>query len=220
MVCLLVKNDLIYLNGSLVENFYEIQYIRGDKRVVLLKNNLDEILNSKEMENGIKKYTYIIQNVKECDVSQNEKFQTMYNAFFRIGRKKEEYYKSYFKLLELSKKQKLDFEDVLRYIYEKTGEYHCSFSSKLVAVLNPKEPIWDKEVATNHFGYKLPYYGVKNREKRIIDVFNQYRESFYDYTISDEGKNLINAFDKKFPIVNITDTKKVDFILWLDREKK
>lgn len=69
----------------------------------------------------------------------------------------------------------------------KYGTLEVSFSSKLVHTLDPEQPIWDRNVTDRHFGYKIPTYGTKDREK-----------------------------NEAFPKTGFTDLKKVDFVLWQD----
>lgn len=85
-------------------------------------------------------------------------------------------------------------------------------------------------MATDHFGMKVP----NKAEKEIVyDIYEKYVTRFNEYKSSDSGKELINIFneicdelfDEKFlnenkPKTAITDTKKIDFLLWCCRPPK
>lgn len=187
--------------------------------MAILKNDLNLILENEKLEKGIQKYLYITTFLKSTDITTNIEFQKKYKSFFAMGRKNENYYKVYFNLLEQAKNTSISFGEVLHHIYENTNQFHPSFGSKLVHVINTDEPIWDNVVANQHFGFKLPYSSAKNREERINVVFSNYRDAFLQFISSDEGQKIIEKFDKKFPeyASKISNTKKIDFVLWQDR---
>lgn len=89
-------------------------------------------------------------------------------------------------------------------------------SSKLVHTLDPEQPIWNRNVTDRHFGFKIPAYGTKDREKKMLDRYMRYKRDFFKYVASDDGKAVIRAFDEAFPKTGFTDLKKVDFVLWQD----
>lgn len=185
----------------------------------MLKNDLNVILHREELEKGIQKYIYIMDFLKNTDVTTDIEFQKKYKSFFAMGRKNKIYYEVYFNLLEQSKNNPIPFSKVLNHIHENTKQFHCSFGSKLVHVTNPNEPIWDNIVSNQHFGFKLPYPSAKNREERINIVYSNYRDAFFDFISSEEGQKIIKAFNDKFPeyASKISNTKKIDFVLWQDR---
>jgi hypothetical protein len=55
--------------------------------------------------------------------------------------------------MERNKENPPSFEKTITYIYEELDRFEASFSSKLVATLNPAMPIWDSVVLKN-FGFK------------------------------------------------------------------
>ena len=185
----------------------------------VLKNDLSAILHREELEKGIQKYIYIMESLGNTDVANDIEFQKKYKSFFAMGRKNKNYYEVYFNLLEQSKHNPTSFAEILKHIHKNTNQFHCSFGSKLVHVINPNEPIWDNIVSSQHFGFKLPYPSAKNREERIIAVYSSYRNAFFAFITSDEGQEIIKQFDKRFPEYadKISATKKIDFVLWQDR---
>lgn len=175
------------------------------------------ILAKPKMLIGIERYRFIMEKVQRVDVSLDEGFQKTYENFYTLGRYPKEFRRDYFAYMERCKETELSFEEALSY-FLKYGTLEVSFSSKLVHTLNPEQPIWDKNVTDQHFGYKIPTYGTKDREKKILDRYKRYKRDFLKYVASDDGKTIIRAFDEAFPETGFTDLKKVDFVLWQDIE--
>lgn len=120
------------------------------------------------MLTGIERYRFIMEKVRRVDVSLDEGFQKTYENFYTLGRYPKEFRRDYFAYMERCKEAVPMFEEALSY-FLKYGTLEVSFSSKLVHTLDPEQPIWDKNVTDRHFGYKIPVYGTKDREKKILD---------------------------------------------------
>ena len=166
---------------------------------------------------GIKKYQFLRQRLFETNVSEDRDFQRAFNGFFRMGRRTEQYYQDYYSYLQQHKESGIDFAKALTYLYEKHGRLEMSFVSKMVAIADPSFPIWDSVVTKGHFGITAPYAGEKNRLQKGIDKYTQYCRSYNTYMQTDEAKAKIAEFEHLFPGVDITDVKKLDFMLWQDR---
>ena len=52
------------------------------------------------------------------DVSANEEFQRTFNGFYRIRRRKPDFYKALYSFLESHKDNKITFTNVLQYFYD------------------------------------------------------------------------------------------------------
>lgn len=162
---------------------------------------------------GIEKYTWIMRRVQETDVSVDAGFQRAYNGFYRIRQRPESFYKTYYEYLERNKDNKgLTFEEVITYLYRETGSIHASFSSKLLATVRSDMPVWDKFVLQN-LGLRAPYYYEKDRLQKTIRLYDRICEWY----ATSEAVAKLNVFDEKFPDINISDVKKIDFILWATR---
>lgn len=171
----------------------------------------------KRIEKGIYQYQYLRQNLFAMDVSVNREFQRTFNGFFRMRQREAKYYIDFYCYLELHKRCGVSFADALAFFYERYGRIEMSFVSKMVALVNPEQPIWDSIVAGKHFGLQKPNSNVKNRYEKTIQKYNEYCAKYAAYIQTDEAKEKIKIFNKHFPNVNISDIKKVDFILWQDR---
>lgn len=176
-------------------------------------------------KSAIETYMYQIQdelyNIDLSDAVKSESFRKAYAGYYGMARRGEDFCGEYFKIMERLKGEiNLDFETVFDRVYEIAHTDEVSFSSKMLHTINPDLPIWDSIVAEDHFGMKVRYYKAYLRE------FNKYK-------LSKKGQYVIGLFDKicdalfdKEPSeankakTCVTDTKKIDFVLWQCREEK
>lgn len=166
------------------------------------------------VETGIDKYNWIMKHVHQVDVSADAEFQRFFNGFYRMRQRASSFYASYYTYLEQNKcNQELTFEDIVTYLYQETGSVHASFSSKLLATVNPNMPIWDKFVLQN-LGLRTPYYYEKNRLQKTVQLYQR----ICDWYKSREATEKLNEFNRLFPNLDISDVKKIDFILWATRK--
>lgn len=168
---------------------------------------------------GLLKYEKIMERFSQVDVSRDEEFQRTFNGFYRVRRRKPDFYKALYSFLESHKNKKITFAEVLQYFYERFGRLEASFSSKIVATINPDMPIWDSEVL-KRLKIKTPAYTLTPTERfnQTVEKYNQIIQWYRDYMDTEEAKKMIEAFDKEIGVPNITTTKKIDFILWQTRE--
>jgi hypothetical protein len=167
---------------------------------------------------GLQKYLALMDQVEKVNVSTDVAFQRAYNGFYRVQRRTASWYSTYYNLMEELKGSKPTFGNVLDRVYEVTGRYEPSFSSKLVATLCADKPVWDQHVLKN-IGEKAPSYTSKNKiseaKLRYADIENWYNK----FLTSDKGVNWIEQFNKLIPEHDkLTDLKKVDLILWQTRD--
>jgi len=166
---------------------------------------------------GICQYLEIMRQLPLVDVSRDRAFQRKYNAFYRVRQRPRVWYIEYYTYLESNKRGKPKFDTVLDHLFLTLGKYEPSFSSKLVATLNPHEPIWDRFVIKN-IGEVEPLYTDKNRVAKAKIVYKRIQDWYSKYIVSPEGKLAITTFNRLVAEhESITDVKKVDFILWQTR---
>lgn len=153
------------------------------------------------------------------NVSENEEFQRTFNGFYRVRRRKPDFYKALYHFLESHKNKKITFVEVLQYFYDWFGRLEASFSSKVVATINPDMPIWDSEVL-KRLKIKIPAYTLSPTERFVqtVEKYNQIILWYENYIRTADAKNMLEAFRKEIGITNITPTKKIDFILWQTRD--
>ena len=166
---------------------------------------------------GIAQYLAIMDSVHRVDVRRSRDFQKQYNAFYRVRQRPSEWYEAYFEYLERSKKTRPQFGRALDYLWSRLGRYEPSFSSKLVATLDPDLPVWDRFVLKNT-GQKAPAYAALDRVQKAKAVYRSIQSWYEGYLCSDEGQSVLSVFDREVEEHHrLTDLKKVDFVLWQTR---
>jgi len=165
-------------------------------------------------KDGINKYLEIMNLFYKCDVSQDRYFQRKFKHFYRITHRSHNWYETYFSYMECQKGKCIEFADVLIHLYKHLNRCEPSFSSKFVATMNPNNPIWDKHVL-EYFKLKAPSYGTVNRINKSITLYKTLQDKYDNLLKTKEADMMIQAFNK---LINdndqITDLKKVDFVLW------
>lgn len=177
----------------------------------------DEIaLSLGELAKPIHQYTWIVAEVRRRDVSSDPEFQRRFNHFWRV-RKNAAWRSAFYDLFEASKSDGVEFPTALRRLHERTGTVEASFSSKLVATLDPGRPVLDAFVL-KFFGLRLPYPHHSDRLGRTIEVYRDVEKGLARIVRSDAMPVIREAFDRQYPDAGLSDTKMVDFVLWQIRE--
>lgn len=170
-----------------------------------------------KIQSGIEKYQFLRQQLFSKDVSTDRDFQKTFNGFFRMGRRTAAYYNDYYRYLQQHKETGISFAEALTYFYQNHGRLEMSFISKMVAIVDPTFPIWDSIVTKGHFGIVAPYVYANNRLQKGIALYEEYCRCYDTYMQSMVAKEKIAKFKMLFPEVDITDVKKLDFMLWQER---
>lgn len=166
---------------------------------------------------GIDQYLEIMDTLHDVDVSRDKDFQRRFNHFYRIRQRSQEWYSAYYDLMEASKVTPPAFDDVLEHLRENLGRYEPSFSSKLVATVDPSKPVWDKYVL-EHSGQKAPAYSSPRKFDRAKSIYRGIQEWYSQFLESPESRTMIDTFNELVPCHDrITDIKKVDLVLWQTR---
>jgi hypothetical protein len=173
-----------------------------------------------KIERGLRDYLWIQNHVNEVDVGADDLFQKRYSVFYVMWFRPKEWKKCYFKLFEQAKK--IDphpgFREILKWLSDHTGKMEASFASKLVATLNPGKQIIDKFVLEN-FELVLPTLSSSNRLEETVGVYEKLGDQYYDFFKEPICGEIFRRFDEIFPGSNISQLKKVDFVLWQIRPK-
>ena len=182
-----------------------------------MKINYDKIDWTKINE-WLVKYLWIMKWIKNLNVFENEDFRRKFKWYYRIMRKSEEFYNIYFKYFEDNKNKKVTFEQTLKFFFDKLDRIESSFSSKIVATINPNFPILDSQVLKNLW-IKIPVYNLEKKERFNIMIknYNKIIIEYSDFLKNKEWEEAIKIFDENIWKVNITDIKKIDFMLWQSR---
>jgi len=179
----------------------------------ITKTQIDQALP--RIEVGLKKYLALQDAFSTLDVSASREFQRKFNHFYRV-RRNAEWQSHFYRLLQEKKGQQLTFKEALITIREKTGNIEASFASKLVATIDPENPVIDKFVLDN-VGLQLPYTYASSRAEKIIEIYRQLQKRFKVFLETENGEYLVERFREEYLAINITKVKMADLVLWQSR---
>lgn len=181
---------------------------------------IKEAISKPETRRGVSQYLEIIELFPSVNVAENSYFQRKFNAFYRVRQRSPEWYKTYFSCMQQWKAGKPSFDRVLDQLHRSLGRYEPSFSSKLVATVDPEQPIWDTFVLRNT-QTRCPSYTSKNKLAEAKIAYEQIRSWYGQFLNSEEGQLVISVFDQNVrEHAKITNLKKVDFVLWQTRREQ
>lgn len=183
----------------------------GYVRLAHIRPALDRL----EHTGSVAKYGRLQAMVLQVDVSLSGEFQKLFNGYYRAGRRKAEWYSSFYQLFEEAKKSPTPtFSGLLQTMRDRTGHVEASFVSKMLATLRPSEPVIDS-VLLGHAGLKLPHAYDRERLSQCARVHQELKCILERVTQSPNGRNVITEFDGRFPdLLGISAIKKLDFVLW------
>ena len=121
------------------------------------------------------------------------------------------------------------YEETLRRFQPISNRVEASFTSKLLATVNPNIVVWDSNVLSHLDNVKVPYT-LKDKNEQIKRTVSSYKDliNIINELKKNEGKMFIEVFDKTlesvklestYPLSKVTSTKKIDFVLFRKREK-
>jgi hypothetical protein len=162
---------------------------------------------------GVKKYIMLMEQFRNVNVSTDTEFQRFYNGFYRMRQRQPKYYQAYYTYMEASKGKAVTFDEIVRYLYDSFGRIEASFSSKMLATLNPDKPVWDS-IVLQSLGLKKPTQYAHDRLGQTIRLYEQLEAWYKTFLKTEEAKKMLEMFNSRYPDVQITDVKKIDLILW------
>ncbi|MDF2567691.1 MAG: hypothetical protein K0R90_1147 [Oscillospiraceae bacterium] len=183
---------------------------------ILSKEKAEETLP--KIQKGLNQYQEIMKMFRVSDVPTDNTFQRKFNGFYRL-RRNSEFRKSYYTYLYNNRNSNIIFEDVIYYLYQNHNRLEASFSSKLLATINPDMPIWDTYVLQN-LGLLPTKQYEDNRISKTIILYNAICNWYNEFLSMDNTREILSLFDKVYPNSGITNVKKIDLLLWQIRKDK
>ncbi len=162
---------------------------------------------------GLDLYKDIIQSVMKINVAADADFQRTFNYFY-VVRRNAAWRKIYYDYFERIKNEKPTFKEIITYLYEQTGNIEPSFSSKMLASIDPDKPIWDKYILQN-LGKELKGKTKQEQLENAIMLYAEIERWYKSFLDTDEAKECIEVFDRLMPDYRwISRTKKIDSVIW------
>jgi hypothetical protein len=165
---------------------------------------------------GLHKYWWLQAELAQRDVSHDGEYQRRFNGFYRV-RRHAQWRRAFFEVLESSKSAPVSITVVLTRLHETTSRIEASFASKLVATIDPSQPVIDSVVLGN-LGLRLPNGEPAERIRRIAKLYDRLAHCFSQFLATAEGRQLIARFSAAYPAFPISETKMLDLVLWQTRD--
>ncbi len=186
----------------------------------------DSVVNEVlERHYKLKEYSEIIKKTNELKNNKtiilDDEFKKLLDGYYQIRRKKSWRDKCY-EIFQASAKatNTPTFKDILKKLYNETNALEPSFASKILATIDPSQPIWDQHVIKNvGLDNDDDLKKANNTKLKIADridaadsVYNKIKDWY-----AKNGKKIIDVFNEMFPnppYNQINDTKKIDTVIW------
>ncbi len=165
----------------------------------------------------------IMQNISADDFSATPEFRKLFNGFYKVQRKTQKWYDRYYELMEEQKTKPRTFSEILVDLNTINRPVEASFASKLIATINLDFPIWNQYVLRN-LGFQREWekcrsYHTDESIEEAVEIYERIQSLYSEFELSAEGKACIAAIDSALPVYaeKLSNTKKIDFILWSKR---
>lgn len=190
-----------------------------DEVFAKLTDRIDAILDKlSKPKRPIEQYSRTRNELLTCDVSTNQEYRDNFAQFYRLGRRTQGWKDHYFSLLEQSKHDPAtNFAYTLAQLKQLTKRVEPSFASKLVATIDPQQPVIDS-VVLGVLGYKQPYYKHSDRCGELVKLHQVLANRLQSMIADARFAALSQQFRLRYPDHSITDVKVLDFMLWQLRE--
>lgn len=196
------------------------------------KDRIKEIKNKKKSlikkisKEEIEAYKFIIDTVKNKKNKNNYVFRFVFLNFFKVKNFRDnfddDWLNRYFQILENASGQNKipSIKEVLEQLKNKNDKkVWFSYATKLIHTLDPKEsPIYDSSIGKNLGIY--PHGGKGDKIKKCIKAYTMLQCRYNEMQCQKGWKKSIECFKKQFPRNNVSNMKKIDFIIWKARKWK
>lgn len=165
---------------------------------------------------GLEKYCEI-QNTRNNPLDKT--FQRNFNSFYRV-RRDFKWQKTYYELFNKYNNNKtITFSDIINALAI-TNYCEASFSSKMLATINPSKPILDSQIL-KFLDFKITGKDLTSRIESSIKVYSDIENWYKTYLTTKESKECLTFFDKNLPqYKHISNIKKIDCFIWGNRINK
>ncbi|HPK67504.1 MAG TPA: hypothetical protein PLL42_01860 [Bacilli bacterium] len=175
--------------------------------------------NWEKIQSGAAKYDFLMNRFLETDVSKDDEFRRKFTGFYKIRRSKTLFLNKYYNLMESLKGNPVAYSKIIKEVSSFQNAIEASFSSKMLATLNPDMPIWDRYVLEN-IGIKAPQQYRKTINV-CIEIYSEIVKWYKNFMNTQDSREMLFAFNKKLPeYKHFSDIKKIDLMLWQKRSKQ
>lgn len=159
-------------------------------------------------------YQYTQEKLFTTDVSADRNYQRKYTGFYKLRLPHSSLYPKHFSILQNQKNNpNVAFETIFHALSEATGRMEASFSSKLLATVNPHRPPLDR-IVLGHLGLTMPKGKQQHQAEYFIELYEQVNELMGSLIKQDAFQEIKSSFKHTYPQFEFSDMKILDIYLW------
>ena len=188
----------------------------------IIENNAQSIIDNIANE-SIDVFNFLRAQFAISDVTENYLFQFVYRSFYRLDNAglTNQFKNEYFSIMqEYIQLDNFDFATILNrlfHIVNHKGQntFQFSFVTKMQNTLYNDRPIYDNEVV-KVFAFNPPRQSSTFNEKLEIYLtrLSIIEQTYNSINVNNRLQNIQNIFNNKFPLNDLGQVKKLDFIFW------
>jgi len=174
-------------------------------------------INALQKRGAIEKLLYLNSVWATPKLAQSSEYQKKFIGYYRMGRKKASFYSTYFSLLEeaAANTPLPTLKDILERLFHATGARHLSFGSKLLATVDDKIPIFDRNVA-HMLGVKNGSLPEAGWVEKALERHAAIQAGLAAFTNHSRWPETERKFDAAFPEAKkLSAGRKADLLLWV-----
>ena len=181
------------------------------KLIVQRKGDILSKFDNKMMET----YRWLQEELYLRDVSVDQEYRKKFSSYYIMRYVSQEYRDAFFSVFEkIKNKPDISFRDVSYCLYDVDQKHQFSFISKMLHTINPHEPIFDSQVCEVLHLHRTYQTSLEGKVRQDEDALSHIVKAYSDMKTSDEVRKMLVQMDSFTSGYQMTDEKKLDFILW------
>jgi hypothetical protein len=198
-----------------------------DIETLLTKLLMSDVIKCRGLTVGLARYIEIQEMLqKTTNIADATHFQKLFRKFYGMRFANAEWQQTFFQFMQERRYTPPSFNEIMALMAERFGRCEPSFSSKLAATLKPDLPVLDSRVLSvmaTHLpergNWKLLRSGPLDKKmKRASGVYYSLCAVIAIVKMSPNFARLSEKFDAHHGAHGLTETKKLDLILWQYRQ--
>lgn len=182
----------------------------------------DRILRGmRKRKNAIARYDCLVNSLHSSNVANDATYQRVFIGYYGVRGRNDEWRRDFFGILEREKNnESVCFSALLEELWGKVQKVELSFTSKLIATIDPNRPVYDSNVedCLGLDGPK-PHMPVEERKRCAIEAYDSLTTQTSAMINGTAFLDFRESFDEEFPeFRHFTDIKKLDLYLWCWRD--
>lgn len=162
----------------------------------------------------VEKYRWIQNHFQQTNITYDIEFQKRYAGFYRMRFVSPKYRQAYFELLDRGKQQEPSFEELARQLYAIDNRHEFSFLTKMLHTPDTNHPIYDSQVdaALGIHRRVVSDFELRLQQDRVIlQAMMKAQQSLLQ---DPRVQAVLATFTQTFTADDMSEAKKLDFLLW------